>query len=245
MENLSGFRTVRPLPLALGISLALGSFSFIPKVMAAPATANITQQSRYDLPVDTLQQTLNRISQKSGVSIELRLTDISAYRSPAISGNLSAAQALAAALAATPLRSSLAANGNLVVDAPASAASNPADAGAAVLPAIAVESTTDDDYTASESSSALRTNTSLQETPQSVKSITHKVIADRQATSIEDALRNSAGVVDQKGNRGNSVYFIRGYEVTQTSTDGVTTPETRNGLVIPSTPIDGVEGLDG
>jgi len=244
VENLSGFRTIRPLPLTLGISLALSSVSFIPEVLAAPATATITQQTRYDLPADTLQQTLSRISQQSGATIELRLTDISAYRSPAISGNLSAAQALAAALAATPLRSSLAANGHLVVEAPAAVASNPVDTDAAVLPAIDVQSTADDDYTASESSSALRTSTALQETPQSVKSITHKVIADRQATSVEDALRNAAGVVDQKGNRGNSVYFIRGYEVTQTSTDGVTTPETRNGLVIPSTPIDGVEGLE-
>ncbi|MGI4841182.1 MAG: TonB-dependent siderophore receptor [Janthinobacterium lividum] len=244
MGNVTGFKRFKPLPLALGISLGLASIGYTEVSTAAPAPSNITRQSSYNLPAGPLQNTLSHISRQSGLDIQVNVDNIADYSAPAIKGNLNAGQAVAAAIASTSLQSLIDANGNLIVRSPAPVAAAHANYTDTVLPSISVEGDPITEYAATESSSATRTNTALQDTPQSIKTITRKVIEDRQTTSVEDALRNAAGVVAQEGNLGTTTYFIRGYEVTQTSTDGVGAPETRFGMLLPTTPIDGVENVE-
>lgn len=245
MRNATGFERFKPLPLALGISLGLTSIGYTEVTIGAPAPTTITQQNYYDLPAAPLQETLSRISSQSGLYIQVNVPDIAHYTAPAIRGKLNAGQAVAAAITGTSLTSNIAADGNLTITAPAPGAATYASNNQAVLPAIAVEGAPiTEEYAATASSSATRTNTALQETPQSIKTVTRQVIEDRQTTSVEDALRNAAGVVAQEGNQGTTTYYIRGYEVTQTATDGVSGPETRGGVLLPSSPIDGVESVE-
>lgn len=244
MGNATGYKRFKPLPLALSISLGLTNIGYAEVSIAAPAPSNITQQNYYDLPASPLQNTLSLISRQSGLDIQVNVANIADYNAPAIKGNLSAGQAVAAAIAGTSLQSIIGTNGNLIVTshAPAAAYASSTDT---ILPSISVEGAPiAEEYAATASSSATRTNTALQETPQSIKTITRKVIDDRQTTSVEDALRNAAGVVAQEGSQGTTTYFIRGYEVTQTSTDGVSSPETRGGLLLPTSSIDGVESVE-
>lgn len=245
MGNATGFKRFKPLPLALGISLGLTSIGFTEISMGAPAPSTITQQNYYDLPAGPLQETLSRISTQSGLNMQVTVPNLGDYSAPAIRGNLSAGQAVAAAIAGTTLQSNIAANGDLMVMAPAPVTTSFASSNTAMLPSISVEGAPiTEEYAATASSSATRTNTALQETPQSIKTVTRQVITDRQTTSVEDALRNAAGVVAQEGNQGTTTYYIRGYEVTQTATDGVSGPETRGGVLLPSSPIDGVESVE-
>ncbi|MFP3848052.1 TonB-dependent siderophore receptor [Pseudomonas sp. W5-01] len=245
MGNAAGFKRFKPLPLALGISLGLSSIGYTEMTLGAPAPATITQQSYYDLPAASLQETLSRISSQSGLDIQVSVPNIGDYNAPAIKGNLNAGQAVAAAIAGTSLTSSTTPDGNLLISAPAPVAAAYAPSNGAMLPAISVEGAPiTEEYAATASSSATRTNTALQETPQSIKTVTRQVIEDRQTTSVEDALRNAAGVVAQEGSLGTTTYYIRGYEVTQTATDGVSGPETRGGVLLPSAPIDGVESVE-
>lgn len=245
MGNATGFKRLKPLPLALGISLSLTSIGYTGITMGATAPSAITQQEYYDLPAAPLHETLSRISRQSGLAIEVNVPDIGDYAAPAVQGNLNAGQAVAAAIAGTSLTSSIALDGNLIISAPAAVAAPYANIHDAVLPTLTVEGTRiNEEYAASVSNGATRTNTSLQETPQSIKTITRQVINDRQATSVEDALRNAAGVVAQEGNLGTTTYWIRGYAVGQTSSDGVSGPETRGGVLLPSSTIDGVERVE-
>ncbi|WP_120097787.1 TonB-dependent siderophore receptor [Salinisphaera sp. Q1T1-3] len=125
---------------------------------------------------------------------------------------------------------------------------------ASVEPAAAVDSTLStidvfgflDDlgYNPGFSSGAYGMGMPLQETPRAVDVIGRDVLDDQQSTDVEDALRNAPSVSIQPGGHGSSSFAIRGYDVTQTSVDGVTNFESRNNLTTPSANIDGIQRIE-
>ncbi|MEM6503439.1 MAG: TonB-dependent siderophore receptor [Cyanobacteria bacterium P01_C01_bin.89] len=98
--------------------------------------------------------------------------------------------------------------GNLVLGVTPGAASDVAADRDAIQ--IGVEGQTNN-YYVPDSSTATRTNTLLDETPQSIQVIPQSVLEDQQAIQLGDALRNASGVVsssrDQRGPR----FIIRGF----------------------------------
>nr|WP_244663711.1 TonB-dependent receptor [Xanthomonas sp. A2111] len=66
-------------------------------------------------------------------------------------------------------------------------------------------------FRASRSSTATRGDADLRDVPQSVSVLTAKVLETQQSASVEDALRNVAGVIVRPGAQGTSGFNIRGF----------------------------------
>ncbi|MEC5320111.1 TonB-dependent receptor, partial [Brenneria populi subsp. brevivirga] len=137
-------------------------------------------------------------------------------------------------------------NGTLTIVSSQSNSIETARANADTLPAITVTGGGEDETVLNpgRSSSALRFDTPLQQTAQSVQVISNKLIAARQATSLEDALKNSAGVVGIPSNRGDLTYWLRGYAVTSGLTDGVSGGSAQGIGTGQGTSIEGVERVE-
>ncbi|WP_419794360.1 TonB-dependent receptor [Pseudomonas palleroniana] len=225
--------------LALAISLISG-LSPVQVVLAATAQEAVAQ---FNVPAGSLDQTLLAIGQQTGRTISFDPALAKAYRVPAVTGRLSTEQAIAQALRSTDLRLGITGNGTLTVErAPQVAAAPTATNNDAVLPSITVSSSTENEdaevYNPNNATGAMRGNTSIQETPRSVQVLSSKLLTDRQASSLEDALRSSGGVTTWQNNRGVSSYFIRGFAVANTSTNGVAD------VGVGTTPIEGLDRVE-
>lgn len=228
--------------LALAISLVSG----LAPVQVAIAATSQEAAAQFNVPAGSLDQTLLAIGQQSGRTISFDPALAKAYRVPAVTGRLSTEQAIAQALRNTDLRLGITSNGTLTVERAPQAGAAPA-AGAvanndAVLPSITVSSASENEdtevYNPSNATGAMRGNTSIQETPRSVQVISSKLLTDRQASSLDDALRSAGGVTTWKSNRGENTYYIRGFSVPNTSTNGVADVGTGG------TPIEGLDRVE-
>ncbi|AUM70781.1 TonB-dependent siderophore receptor [Pseudomonas fluorescens] len=225
--------------LALAISLVSG-MSPVQVVLAATAQEAAAQ---FNVPAGSLDQTLLAIGQQTGRTISFDPALAKNYRVPAVTGLLSTEQAIAQALRSTDLRLGITGNGTLTIErAPQAAVAPAATNNDAVLPRITVSSSTENEdaevYNPNNATGAMRGNTSIQETPRSVQVISNKLLTDRQASSLEDALRSSGGVTTWQNNRGVNSYFIRGFSVANTSTNGVAD------VGAGATPIEGLDRVE-
>lgn len=224
-------------------ALSAGAIIVPSAVVAAEASYTFAIES------NTLQQSLMDIAHQSNKTLSFNPELVEGYPGKALHGTYTVHQAILAQLAGTSLTVKQTDNGTLTIETLKTADSAAAArASGQTLPAITVSGSGDDDantFNPSTSSSATRTEMALQQTPESVKVISKKVLDERQATSLDDALRNSAGVMVQESNRGGSTYWIRGYEVKVGATDGVAnTSTTYNGGIANGTQIEGVERVE-
>ena len=83
-----------------------------------------------------------------------------------------------------------------------------------------------DIYSASDASTATKTDTPLRDIPQSIQVIPQQVIKDQQITRISDAVRNASGVTVQSSYAGNTDnYVIRGFATTNNLRNGFSVPD--------------------
>ncbi len=83
-----------------------------------------------------------------------------------------------------------------------------------------------DIYSASDASTATKTDTPLRDIPQSIQVIPQQVIKDQQITRISDAVRNASGVTPQGSYAGNTDnYVIRGFATTNNLRNGFSVPD--------------------
>ena len=230
-------------PLRIAMVFALGAIP--PLVLAQENPASTVAREHYEIPAAPLNTMLLNIARQSGRVISFEPTLVAAYQGRAVHGNMTVEQAIAACLQGTELVLDVTANGTLTVtSAPQVLNVAPTNITAtdAQLPSIAVNgSALSDDqlyYNPSNSSGVSRTDTPLKQTAQSVDVLSAKLLQDRQVTNLSDALKSSAGVQQTVGNRGNVSYTIRGFDVQNTSTNGIPNPG------LNGTPIQGVERVE-
>lgn len=230
-------------PLRLTVAIMLGSLSCYSSAQAAPNS--VADRQSYVVPADPLNNMLLNIARQSGRVISFDPAAVAGYRGRAVNGDMTVEQAIASCLQGTDLILNVTSNGTLTVSRarePVSVAVTGGVASAAQLPEIAVTGAalSDDQlyYNPSNSSTVSRSDTPLKETAQSVEVISGKLIKDRQATDLAQALEGSAGVQQTLNARGGSTFTIRGFSVQNTSTNGVANPG------INSTPIQGIERVE-
>lgn len=242
------------LALAINITFAAANVALLlPQAAYAAAATPI----HFSVQAGSLEQGLLTIARQSQQTISFDPKLVAPYQAKPIDGDFTLEQAIARQLQGTPLSVTTTANGTLTVDAASSAVgtTSASDLQAAkdsgqTLPSILVSGSADQSedatvYNPSMSSSATRTNLSLQDTAQSVQVVSRKLIDDRQAVSVEDALRSAGGVTLRSSNRGEKSVYIRGFNVTSGSTDGVSNPSsTVNGSATGYSNIDGLERVE-
>lgn len=249
-------KRVRPgrLALAINITFAVANTAvWLPQSAYAATAAPI----HFSVQPGSLEQGLLTIARQSQQTISFDPKLVAPYQATPVDGTFTIEQAILRQLQGTPLSVTTTANGTLTIEAvttamPTAASSDlqAAKDSGQTLPTITVSGRADQSedasvYNPSMSSTATRTNLSLQETAQSVQVVSRKLLDDRQAVSVEDALRNAGGVTMQGGSRGSNSIYIRGFNVTGGSTDGVSNPNSNvNGSATGYSNIDGVERVE-
>ena len=193
-----GGASLHPVMLACAI-LLVGSMAGLVPSMAQAQSASagstaLAAQRQVNLPAQPLGQTLNALAREWGISILMDGALEAGKTAPAVQGQLTLAQALDKALA-----------GSGLVAAPSGSAITVQRQGqesVATLAEVKVTAASEREtatgpvpgYIARRAATALKTDTPLAETPQSVAVVTRDQMADQGATSLQGALNYAAGV---------------------------------------------------
>lgn len=228
-------------PVHLGVAVVLAGAPI--HVMAAAASqTKVAAVQTYSLAAGPLAEMLQSIVRKGGRAISFDPALVSGYQGSPVSGSMTVEQAIATSLTGTDLALDVTANGTLTITRPNIPAASTAAGVDAQLPEIAVTGATVNEdqlyYNPTQTSAVGRTEMALKEVPQSVQVVSGKVLQDRQATTLAEALKNTAGVTVTETNRGTPFFKIRGFDVQQTSTNGVPN------AAIDSVPMEGVERVE-
>lgn len=169
-----------------------------------PATtpSQTASESRtFSIPAGPLSATLQAIAGIGGTRVQFEEADLKGLQAHAISQQTTAQGAVQAAIAGSGLTMATNPDGSIRVFVQQ-------------LAAVAVTAKRDEAETgfrASSSSTATRGGADLLDVPQSVTVLTAKVLETQQSVSVEDALRNVAGVVTIPATQGGSGFNIRGF----------------------------------
>lgn len=163
--------------------------------LAQQAGAALNAERVYSLPAQALGQALNDLARQAGVAITVDAGLVAGKKSPAVSGRMTSRQALDRLLAGSGLVASPQGNSLVVRPAPPAGADT-------TLPAVQVISSADlplptrqeRGYRAKSSSVSGFREQEVLNTPFSTATISAEVIADQQARSLADVIKNDPSV---------------------------------------------------
>jgi iron complex outermembrane receptor protein len=197
-------------PLAIAISFIVAP---VPLTLAAQAGAVAELQS-YSLPAGPLEASLIAIGQRSGRQVVFLPDDVKGRQAHAVSGQMTAEQAVGQALQGSGLSLRVSASGALSVQP---------ETGVLTLGVSTVNALSDQEsaygpvsgYVAKRSASATKTDTPIIETPQSISVVTRAEMDDRKSDTLADALGYTPGFVSQPNgfSRVADDYTLRGFNV--------------------------------
>lgn len=215
-------------PVALAAFISLGPLSIAQAQTAAKADSATSHQIQLD--AGSLTQALATLAQQTGTTLVVDPALIANRQVTAISGTLSAQQALRQLLAGTGLVADI--QGRNIVVRKAAAAAAPAPSASNTLGEVAVtaaawatpETYGSGSYTSGSTNTSTGLALSIRETPQSVSIITSQRMQDQGLTQLTDVVAQTAGLsVSQGGNIGSdsSPIYARGFTVDNYMVDGV------------------------
>jgi iron complex outermembrane receptor protein len=161
-----------------------------PLLLAALSSAQAADAAfNFSIPAEPLPQALSEFSRVTGMGVIYTQETPYAINAQALSGQFSAEQALARLLASSGLTWRRATEHTFTLETAATE-------GAISLGVTQIQSSTPSrsSYQPTESSSVLRSNASLLETPQAVAIVPAQVISDQAPRNLDDALMNVSGV---------------------------------------------------
>jgi iron complex outermembrane receptor protein len=201
-------------PLTLACLLASGG------MLATGASAQALLRSApvmaFDVPAQSLQDAVNVLARQSGVSIAADAQALAGKQAPAVRGHLTLDAALRQLLAGSGLEATE--QGAAVVLRPRAAAGASALAEVTVKAGASSAETLPEVYAGGQVAQGARLgllgNVDLMDTPFSVMAYTEQTIADQQAKTVADVLKNDPSVrFTTSDNHNAEWYVIRGYEV--------------------------------
>ncbi|MDZ7863437.1 TonB-dependent receptor [Acidovorax sp.] len=211
----------RPSPLALAAALALGLAAGQPQAVHAQAAAAAPEGARsFTIAAQPLAQALNELARQGDLQLGFPAGLVAGKTAPAVSGRLTAQQALDRLLAGSGLEGSV--KDRAVLVRPAAPAPSAGPAGAAVLPTVSVTATAPDalpgpyagGQVARGGKLGVLGNRDVMDTPFSTTQYTAKLVDDQQAQTIGDVLVNDPSVRNTYGrNAGREEFNIRGFTV--------------------------------
>ncbi|QGZ64625.1 TonB-dependent siderophore receptor [Paraburkholderia acidisoli] len=195
----------------------------------APAAASATN---FAIPAQPLGSALTELARQANLQLLANPKLIANKTAPAVSGRMTAKQALARVLDGSGLAADLEGGTVTLKTAPAAPVA-PVDQAEATLPAVSVTASADDAQRPTEQTHAytIRSTTagskialSPKETPQSVSVLTRQEMDDFQLNSVNDALRHVTGVTVESYDSYATDYTSRGFHITNLQFDGVGIP---------------------
>lgn len=206
-------------PLALAIALV-----FAAPALHAQDTPGAQTPRQISIPAQPLAEALNDWARQTQVQLIVQQGLVAGRTAPAVSGQLTPAQALQRLLAGSGLAG--VAQGRVIVVKPAA----PGDAGAA-LAAVTVVAAQDRSgpsegsasYAARSSGVATGLDLSLRETPQTLTVVTRQKMDDFALDSVEEVLESTSAIFVQRQGGDGAQYFSRGFRL-QSQYDGMPNP---------------------
>ena len=189
------------------------------------ATAAVQAEQDFEIAPGPLAGALNQFGQSAHIllSYPAQLTDGKA--SPGVSGRHAVDVGLALLLQGTGLHAVRQANGNYLIEVPATAGA--LQLGEVSISGKAPGSTTEGTglYTTYSSSSSTRLNLTPRETPQSLSVMTRQRLDDQKLTTLNEVMDATPGITVSHSSVGaeNNTYWSRGFRVNNFEVDGVPT----------------------
>jgi catecholate siderophore receptor len=172
---------------------------------SAEVGTDTTTRVRFDIPAQPLHDALSAYARQAGVHVQLDVAGAATQRSRAVSGSMTAAQALRALLAGTGLSARFPDGETVLVSRTAADGT-----GVYTLTPLTVTTQSSRGYGATRTTSATRTDTPLRDAPQSVSVVTQDVIADQGMQGMADVVRYVPGVTMGQGEGHRDAPTIRG-----------------------------------
>ncbi|WP_233496826.1 TonB-dependent receptor [Dyella sp. AtDHG13] len=236
--------------LSMCVCLAVpGSCIGAPRVAAESSS----QASRLDfaIPAQPLATALLAFGKQANVQVLTAGCTVARFRSLGATGNLTVQAALARLLEGTGLVYEFTGQGTVVITAPeapgkkASPSAKPPE----VRELTSVEANAligrDVGFKASLTSIGSRNDADLIDVPQSVSVVTRDVMTSQQAVTVEDVVRNVAGVAYVDGADGLPLFQIRGFYTGNGLIDGMPNSNAGSGDFPPLVALDRVEVIKG
>jgi iron complex outermembrane receptor protein len=184
-----------------------------PLILCSAAVLAEAQTFNIDIPAQPLPSALESLAQQTGIKPFYSDSLVAGKTVRAVSGRLTAEQALARLLSGSGLSHRF--NGDKAVAITAGAETD-----AKTLPPVKVSGQAEYDstdpynksYTVTNSSTATKTDTPLIETPVSVQIVPRAVMDDQKSTRIKDALENVSGVRARPTLGLGTNFIIRGFQ---------------------------------
>jgi len=218
--------------------------------MAAASAMQETSRIDFSIPAQPLATALIAFGKQANVQVLTAGCTIARFRSLGAIGNLSAPAALSKLLEGTGLVYEFTDQGTVVVTLP----QPPGQAGSAkprpeARQLTAVEANAlaarDIGFKASLTSAGSRNDADLIDVPQSVSVVTRELMDSQQSLTVEDAVRNVAGVAFVEGSDGLPLFQIRGFYTGNGLIDGMPNSNAGSGDFPPLIGLERVEVIKG
>ncbi len=211
-------------------------------------TPALAEEARtFNIPEQSLSTAINNLSKQSGLHVFYADSAVQGRESAAVNGTYTPKQALSQMLSGSSVQAVSTADDTVALKATAPAfiktAAETSDS-ETTLPKVTVEADSDNpyddpnwtndprntDYNRPKAATATKTDTSIMETPYSVKVLPSQVLKDQQVIRLEDAIQSIAGVQSSFTNGGDSdVFIMRGFQNTNIYQDGFLMPSALGG----------------
>lgn len=236
--------------LSIGVCLAAPG-SCIAGPRAAQEPPSQAHGIDFSIPAQPLATALIAFGKQANVQILTAGSTVARFRSEGATGNLTAQAALATLLEGTGLAYEFTGQGTVVVTAPALAGKKASsrDPQDEVKELTAVEADAlvgrDVGFKASLTSVGSRNDAELIDVPQAVSVVTRGVMDSQQALTVEDVVRNVAGVAYVEESGGLPLFQIRGFYAGNGLIDGMPNSSAGSGDFPPLVGLERVEVIKG
>lgn len=216
---------LRPSLVAVLVSAAVAVMAVSPgEALAQPAASMETRQP-FHIAAQPLLEALKAFGRQTQAQVLFDDGLVEGRQGAAVSGNLSAREALARLLAGTGLAAVSTQPGTFTIQTAAAAASKVTLAEVTVTAQADANGATEGtgSYTADRVRTATKLDLSIRETPQSVSVVTQQQMRDANMQSLDDVTDALVGVTYSQLGTERSYFYSRGFQVTDLQIDGLST----------------------
>ncbi len=191
-------------------------------MQALSASAETGQKQNFDIPAQSLSSALLQFSENTGIKTFFSADVARDIQTPGLSGSYTPQQALDKLLTNTGIAYRFTDTESVALSV--SPKKNGTETTTLKPMTVTGKSGYADndpyntDYNRTNATTATKTNTSIMQTPMSVKVVPQQVLKDQQVVTLDQALKNVSGVVSGSGS--DRQFFIRGFDVYNYYRDG-------------------------
>ncbi|MDR0210509.1 MAG: TonB-dependent siderophore receptor [Pseudomonas putida] len=204
-------------PLVLAIQLAL-------PLLATALTAPLAhaESARFHIPAGSLDDSLKRFAQQSGIAILYPSTTVKGLAAPALEGEYETEDGLARLLAGSGYRAQAGEHGYRLVALDKSAALE-LDSTSVISNQLGTITEGSGSYTPGTIATATRLVLTPRQTPQTISVVTRQEMDDFGLNAIDDVMRHTPGITVSTYDSERSMYYSRGFPVQNFQYDGIPT----------------------